>query len=67
MLTFAAVVSFLTSPVLAYINLKVMRGDNVPPQQRPGKLLLLLSWSGMAFFILMSAGYIAIQISALLA
>jgi Mn2+/Fe2+ NRAMP family transporter len=67
MLTFAAVVSFLTSPVLAYINLKVMRGDNVPPQQRPGKWLLLLSWSGMAFFILMSVGYIAIRISAVLA
>jgi Mn2+/Fe2+ NRAMP family transporter len=58
MLAFAAVVSFLTSPVLAYINLKVMCGPNVPESHRPSKTLLALSWFGIAFFILMSVGYI---------
>lgn len=58
LLTFAAVISFLTSPVLAYINLKVMRGKNVPESHRPGKALLVLSWVGIAFFFLMSCGFL---------
>lgn len=58
MLAFAAVVSFLTSPVLAYINLKVMCGENVPASHRPSKALLALSWLGIVFFLLMSLGYL---------
>ncbi len=58
LLTFAAVVSFLTSPILAWINFKVMRGDNVPAQQRPGLALSALSWAGLAFFTLMTVGYV---------
>ncbi len=58
LLTFAAVVSFLTSPVLAWINFKVMRGDNVPADRRPGALLSALSWTGLAFFAVMTAGYV---------
>ena len=58
MLAFAAVVSFLTSPILAYINLKVMCGANVPESHRPNKALLTLSWLGIAFFVLMSLGYL---------
>jgi len=61
LLTFAAVISFLTSPILAYINLKVMCGPNVPEKDRPGKWLLLLSWAGIAFFLLMSFGYLYSQ------
>jgi Mn2+/Fe2+ NRAMP family transporter len=58
LLTFAAVVSFVTSPVLAAINYKVMTGPNVPESDRPGPFLKLLSWSGLVFFILMTAGYV---------
>lgn len=58
LLTFAAVVSFLTSPVLAYINLRVMDGPNVPPGQRPGPLLKVLSWLGLIFFAAMGVGYV---------
>ena len=58
LLTFAAVVSFLTSPVLAWINYKVMCGANVPERSRPGLALRVLSWSGLGFFTLMSVGYI---------
>ena len=58
LLTFAAVISFLTSPVLAWINYKVMNGPNVPEQARPGLLLKTLSWAGLAFFALMTAGYV---------
>ncbi|MGE4527340.1 MAG: NRAMP family divalent metal transporter [Rhodospirillaceae bacterium] len=58
MLAFASVVSFMTSPILAYINFKVMKGDNVPAHMRPGPMLTLLSWAGLAFFLVMSAGYV---------
>lgn len=62
LLTFAAVVSFLTSPILAWINLRVMTGPLVPEQHRPGKALLLLSWLGIGFFVLMSVGFIYTQL-----
>ncbi len=58
LLTFAAIVSFLTSPILAYINFKVMNGSNVPPADRPGLFLTALSWIGLAFFATMTAGYL---------
>lgn len=58
LLTFAAVVSFLTSPVIAWINFRVMRGNNVPEDQRPGLFLLTLSWLGLAFFTIMAAAYL---------
>lgn len=58
LLSFAAVVSFLTSPVIAYINYKVMNGPNVPESERPGLFLKLLSGLGMVFFVLMTLGYV---------
>lgn len=58
LLAFAAIISFLTSPFLAYINFKVMSGPNVPPAYQPGLLLRLLSWFGLAFFGIMTAGYV---------
>ncbi|MGE4542501.1 MAG: hypothetical protein AB7D06_00195 [Pedobacter sp.] len=58
LLTFAAVISFVTSPILAGINYKVMNGSNVPEKDRPGRFLKTLSWAGMVFFVLMTAGYV---------
>ena len=58
LLSFAAIVSFITSPVLAYINYRVMSGDNVPKEFRPGILMKLLSWAGIVFFTLMSLAYL---------
>jgi len=58
LLAFAALVSFLTSPVLAWINFKVMNGDNVPLKYRPGKILTFLSWAGFLFFAVMIIFYI---------
>jgi len=58
LLTFAAAVSFLTSPVLAVVNYRVMTGSNVPPAHQPGLVLRYISWAGLAFFGLMSLGYI---------
>lgn len=60
LLTFAAVVSFLTSPIIAYINYRVMTGDNVPVKYRPGIAMRLLSWTGLLFFTVMGLGYLYI-------
>lgn len=62
LLTFAAVISFITSPILAYINYKVMMGDNVPQEKRPGQFLKILSWMGMLFFLLMSIGFVYVKL-----
>lgn len=58
LLSFAAVISFMTSPILAYMNYRVMSGSNVPQDQRPGVFLTLLSWAGMLFLLLMSIGFL---------
>ncbi|MEC7603321.1 MAG: hypothetical protein VXY07_10720 [Planctomycetota bacterium] len=58
LLAFAAVVSFLTSPVLAVINYVVMSGKNVPEKDRPGPILKSLSFVGILFFSLMALGYL---------
>lgn len=62
LLTFAAVISFVTSPILAYINFKVMCGDNVPPSDRPGVMLRIISWTGLIFFVLMSIGFVYVKL-----
>jgi len=61
LLSFAAIVSFLTSPILAYINFKVMRGSNVPEKDRPGKMLSIISWSGLVFFTVMASAYLYLE------
>lgn len=61
LLSFAAIISFITSPVLAYINYRVMNGANVPEEFRPGLGLKLLSWAGLAFFTVMSVGYLYVS------
>ncbi len=61
LLAFAAAISFLTSPILAAINFRVMFLDTVPPAHRPGKLLCSISAFGLIAFLAMSAGYIYVQ------
>ena len=62
LLSFAAIVSFISSPILAYINYRVMSGENVPKEFRPGKPMKLLSWAGLAFFTLMSFAYLFLKL-----
>jgi Mn2+/Fe2+ NRAMP family transporter len=61
LLSFAAIVSFITSPALAYINYRVMHGENVPKAFRPSLSLKLLSWAGLIFFVVMSLGYLYVS------
>ncbi len=47
MIDFATIVSFLTAPVLGYLNLKAVTSSHVPPEHRPRRAMLTLSWTGL--------------------
>ncbi|HEX9729167.1 MAG TPA: hypothetical protein VGA37_11740 [Gemmatimonadales bacterium] len=47
MVDFATIVSFLTAPVLGYLNLRVVQADHVPPEHRPRGALLITSYVGL--------------------
>lgn len=49
MVDLATTLSFLTAPVLAYINYKLVTADHMPDHCMPKPWLKWLSWSGMAF------------------
>jgi len=51
MLEVAMVISFISSPIFAWINFKVIRSSWVPEHLRPGPFLIGLSWAGIAFFV----------------
>lgn len=51
MLEVAMVISFLTSPVFAYINYRAICAPWVEKRFRPGPILHFLSWTGMTFFV----------------
>lgn len=49
MVDLATTMSFLSGPVFAYINYKLIFSDHFPEEQKPAKWLKLLSWFGMLF------------------
>lgn len=49
MVDLATTLSFLTAPVLAYINYRLVTADHMPEEFIPKAWLKWLSWSGMVF------------------
>ncbi len=47
MIDFATTLTFLTSPVLGYLNLRAVGSAEMPPEHRPGRAMLVLSWVGL--------------------
>ena len=45
----ATTLSFLTSPVFAFINYKLIFSDHFPDAQKPKLWLKVLSWFGLLF------------------
>lgn len=43
----ATTLSFLTAPILGYMNYKVITGKNVPKEHQPKLWLRILSWAGL--------------------
>ncbi|NOZ35439.1 MAG: divalent metal cation transporter [Chlorobi bacterium] len=49
MVDIATIIAFLTAPVLGWLNLKVIKLSIVPDYAKPGKFLIVLSWTGLFF------------------
>jgi len=54
MVDLATTLSFLTAPVLGYLNFRVVMGKNVADEHKPGLWLRILSWVGLV--VLTAAG-----------
>jgi Mn2+/Fe2+ NRAMP family transporter len=48
MVDFATIFTFMTAPILGYLNLRAVTSSDVAPEHRPGKGLLALSYVGLA-------------------
>ena len=58
MVKFATIISFVTAPILAILNYKVITQKHVPIEARPKLWLKILAWFGMIFLSLFSIFYI---------
>lgn len=58
MVNIATTLSFLTAPVLAWLNYKVVTDKHMPEEAVPGLFLKILSWIGISFFVVFSFVYL---------
>jgi Mn2+/Fe2+ NRAMP family transporter len=58
---FAATVAFLSAPLFAYLNYRVISGGSLPAEAIPPKWLLLLSWAGLVFLVGFSVLYVRVR------
>jgi Mn2+/Fe2+ NRAMP family transporter len=63
MIDFATIVSFLVAPALGYLNLRAVTAPQVPPQHRPGRGLILLSWAGLVLLTMTALVYIGVLVT----
>jgi Mn2+/Fe2+ NRAMP family transporter len=47
----ATTLSFLTAPMLAWLNHRVIQGKEVPEKDRPGSGMIAYSWAGIVFSV----------------
>jgi len=58
MVTIATTLSFLTAPLLAWLNYKVVTDKHMPVEARPGIFLRILSWIGITFLTIFTLIYL---------
>jgi len=61
--TIATIVSFISAPVIAYINYRVMHGNTIQQSDRPDAAMTLWSRLGIAIMALFSLGYLGLIIT----
>jgi Mn2+/Fe2+ NRAMP family transporter len=59
MVDVATTLSFVTAPVFAFLNYKVVTGKFMPGENRPGMLLRIWAWIGIIFLWAFTLFYIA--------
>ena len=55
---FATTLSFLSAPVFAYINYKVVTSRHIPKEMQPGIKMRILSWLGIIFLTCFGCFYL---------
>lgn len=65
LIDFTTTVAFLTAPIIAWLNLKLLTGSHTPPEARPGPILYWTAWAGLVFLVLFSLIWVAWRISTL--
>lgn len=58
----ATILSFITAPFYAYLNLKLAISDQMPEKHRPGKGLIILSIAGLVFLVLFAVGFLYLAV-----
>jgi Mn2+/Fe2+ NRAMP family transporter len=58
MVDVATTISFITAPVLGWLNYRVVTGKNVPKQDQPKRWLRILTWLGIVVLVAFSIYYI---------
>ncbi len=58
LLVFATILSFVTAPLFALINYKVVTSKFIPRDSQPPRWLKVLSWAGICFLIVFIVMYI---------
>lgn len=58
----ATILSFITAPFYAYLNLRLVTSDHMPVEHRPGKGLILLSIIGLIFLILFAISFLFLAV-----
>lgn len=59
LIDFATTLSFVSSPLLAWITLRAVMSDQVPLAARPGAFLTGLAWISLVFGIIFSVAWLA--------
>lgn len=55
---FATSVSFLTAPILGYLNIRVMQSSHIPESFRPNRFTRYISYIGLGLLIIFSVVYL---------
>ena len=55
---FITIASFLVAPIIAYLNHRAMFGRSVATGVRPGRVVQIWSWFGIAFLVGVSMAYL---------
>jgi len=63
LIDFTTTVAFLTAPMIAWLNLKLLTGPNTPIDAQPGLAMRYTAWAGLVFLTLFSLVWIGWQIS----
>ena len=58
LLQYVTILSFLLSPIIAFINLSVIRSSSIPVSHRPSSLLMALAYAGLFALVAFSIYYL---------